>query len=135
MTSNRELFNNFSIDVITPKLINKATSLDEFTILLSLYPNIIECFKILSYESVLKKLSIIYKKEKKSIKLISIQKPNENDDIESLSDSFMNVYENLKKEENPLIIDEDFFIEYYKVYAGKIENYPKNIKNLKMLEK
>ena len=135
MTSNRELFNNFSIDVITPKLINKATSLDEITFLLSLYPNIIECFKILSYESVLKKLSIIYKKEKKSIKLISIQKPNENDDIESLSDSFMNVYENLKKEENPLIIDEDFFIEYYKVYAGKIENYPKNIKNLKMLEK
>ena len=97
MTSNRELFNNFSIDVITPKLINKATSLDEITFLLSLYPNIIECFKILSYESVLKKLSIIYKKEKKSIKLISIQKPNENDDIESLSDSFMNVYKNLKK--------------------------------------
>ena len=27
------------------------------------------------------------------------------------------------------------FIEYYKIYAGKIENYPKNIKNLKMLEK
>ena len=123
MTSNRELFNNFSIDVITPKLINKATSLDEFTFLLSLYPNIIECFKILLYESVLKKLSYKYKKEKKSIKLISIQKPNENDDIESLSDSFMNVCENFKKEENPLIIDEDFFIEYYKVYTVKIENY------------
>ena len=98
----------YKIYIITPKLINKASSLDEFTFLLSLYPNIIECFKILSYESVLKKLSIIYKKEKKSIKLISIQKPNENDDIESLSDSFMKVYENFKKEENPLIIDEDF---------------------------
>ena len=122
LISNRELFNNFTVDVLTQQLIDGATSINEFTDLMSLYPNIVECFKILSIDSVFKKLNILYKKEKKPIKII--QKPKENDDINSLLSSFQNMYNHFIGE-NPIIIEENFFIEYYKLFEGKIENFHK----------
>ena len=79
-------------------LIDKATSINEFINLMSLYPNIVECFEILSYDSVLKKLLSLYKKEKIPIKIMSILKPKENDDIDSLFlYSFENFLQNIKR--------------------------------------
>ena len=116
-------------------LIDKATSINEFINLMSLYPNIVECFEILSYDSVLKKLLSLYKKEKIPIKIMSILKPKENDDIDSLFlYSFENFCTEYKKEENPIIIEEDFFFEYYKIFEGKSENFKKNDIIVKMLE-
>ena len=100
---------------------------------MSLYPNNVELFKILANQSVSKKLSRLYKKEKKAIKLISIQKPKENDDINSL----LNYFEKFFKYfigVNPMIIDEEFFIEYYKLFEGKSQNFHKNVAIIKMLE-
>ena len=133
LTSNRELFNNFTIDVITPQLIDKANSINEFIYLMGLYPNIPELFKILSYDSVSKNLSRLYKKEKKSIDLMLIQKPQENDDINSLLDSFNKFYLGFIGK-NPIIIEEDFFIEYYKLFEGKSENFHKAASIIKLLE-
>ena len=131
----RKLCDNFTVEEISCQLIDKATSINEFINLMSLYPNIVECFEILSYDSVLKKLLSLYKKEKIPIKIMSILKPKENDDIDSLFlYSFENFCTEYKKEENPIIIEEDFFFEYYKIFEGKSENFKKNDIIVKMLE-
>ena len=64
---------------------------------------------------------------------MSIQKPKEIDDTNSLLNYFKKFYINFIGE-NPIIIEENFFIEYYKVFEGNSENFHKTIAILKMLE-
>ena len=64
---------------------------------------------------------------------MSIQKPQDNDDIDSLLNSFQKAFLNFIGK-NPIIIEEDFFIEYYKAFEGKIENFHKNVDIIKMIE-
>ena len=132
---NREFFNDFTTEIITPDLFNEAESGIELIYLMKLYPNIVECFKILTnYEIFLKFINFKFL-EKKAINIMMIQNPKKNDNIDLLQEYFKKVYEFFLVEGvYPLIIKENFFVEYFKLFEGEEEDFHKDMKIIEMFE-
>ena len=135
LNANRNIFSNFTNEILTPELMEKAENGDELLSLMRLYPNIVECFKILTDYMVYCKFASFKIIEKKGINIMNIQKPKKNDNMDLLNKYFKRCYEFFGREKvYPLIIHEDFFINYYKIFIEKDEDFHKNIIIIDMLK-
>ena len=136
LNSNRNLFNNFTTEIITPFLMNEAESIDELITLMMLYPNIVECFHILILDNLLiahKINNLIRIKKKKSINILTIQKPKKSDNMNLLKEYFTRSLD-LFRDENiyPFKIQENFFHEYFKLFEDNDEEFDNIIKIIEM---
>ena len=77
---------------------------------MELYPNIVECFKVLTIKNIYDKFTNFKLMFKRSFNPMLVFKPSINDDIYLLKDLFDKVY-NYFLSENiyPIIIKENFF--------------------------
>ena len=134
LKSNRNIFNNFTTKIINAELMDYAESGVELLSLMKLYPNIVECFKILTSFNIYLKFINFKQLERRAIGIMSIQEPNINDDINLLKEYFQNIIEYFKLETMfPLIIKEDFFIQYLKLYEENDNDFQKMIIIINML--
>ena len=134
LISNRELFNNFTCDVLSPDIIDEAESMFELLYLLKLYPNIVECFRIVSYKNIFLKFMCFKQFEKMGINLVLIQEPKKSDDINLLKQYFEKVNEYFMEEKiYPFILKEDFFLKYIKIFEENDEDFSKIIILIDML--
>ena len=134
LISNRELFNNFTCDVLSPDIIDEAESMFELLYLLKLYPNIVECFRIVSYKNIFLKFMCFKQFEKMGINLVLIQEPKKSDDINLLKQYFEKVNEYFMEEKiYPFILKEDFFLKYIKIFEENDEDFSKKIILIDML--
>ena len=121
---NRNIFNNFTNDIIGPELMQEAINGTELLSLMKLYPNIVECFKILTRNEIYLKFIYFKQIERKSINIMIIQTPQKTDDIELLRNYFKKTYDYFIEEKiYPLIIKEDFFFQYYKIFEEDEDNF------------
>ena len=128
LISNRDIFDNFTNDILTPKLIDEAESILELLSVMRLYPNIVECFRILTNQKIFLKFITLEEIERKAINIMIIQKPQKSDNLYLLKEYFKIVYKKYLEEHSyPLIIKENFFVEYYKLFEGEEEDFQKNI--------
>ena len=134
LEKNREYFNNFTTEIINSELIDEAESLEEILYLMELYPDMVEFFKILTNELVYLKLVNLKQIYHKTINPMLIHKPKSTDDIESLQKYFNKIDEIFRVEEiYPVVLKEDFFVEYYKCFEEKDEDFVKNMMIIEML--
>ena len=84
LSSNRNYFNEFSVEVINFGIMDEAEDLFQVLSLMSLLPNMVDCFKIISNYTFYLKLSSICQIEAKTLDLIRINKPQKNDNMELL---------------------------------------------------
>ena len=125
---NRNIFNNFTNDIIGPELMQEAINGTELLSLMKLYPNIVECFKILTRNEIYLKFIYFKQIERKSINIMIIQTPQKTDDIELLRNYFKKTYDYFIEEKiYPLIIKEDFFFQYYKIFEEDEDNFHQRI--------
>ena len=141
LISNRNIFNNFSLDVINLPLMDDAEDLTQIISLLSLLPSIVDCFNLFSDYGFYVKLTYITQIEQKVINIMKINKPQKYDNIELLSNYFNIFYEHFLKEFSmPVAIKQDFYIEYCKLFLnedlhkikliiGILNKYNKNLKD------
>ena len=134
LKENRDIFNNFTLEVLTPELINEAEDVAQLVPLLQLYPNIVECFKLLTNREIFLKFILLKELYRKGINLMLIHKPKKNDNIDLLNNYFIKVYDLFLVEHSyPLIIKDNFFIEYYKTFQGD-DDFHKNSIIIEMLK-
>ena len=134
LNANRDIFNDFTIDVLSPELIDEAEETAQLVPLMQLYPNIVECFKLLTNYTIFLKFISLKELNRKGINLMLIHTPKKNDNIDLLNKYFKEVYDLFKAERAyPLIIKENFFIEYYKTFQGD-EDFHKNSIIIEMLK-
>ena len=102
---------------------------------MELYPNIVECFKIVTNIIIYNKLAFFIENEKLGINPMKLFKPNINDDIYLIQEYFNESVEMLSRESiYPLIIKEGFFLEYYKCFEKESEDFNKNLIIIDMLK-
>ena len=131
---NRNLFKNFTNDIINPELIQEAINGTELLSLMKLYPNIVECFKILTQYEIYLKFIAFKQMERKAINIMIIQTPQKTDDIDLLSVYFKIIFDYFIEEQiYPLVIKEDFFFQYYKLFEEDEENFHQLILIIEML--
>ena len=131
---NRNLFNNFTNDIIGPELIQEAINGTELLSLMKLYPNIVECFKILTHYEIYVKFIYFKQFENRANNIMIIQTRQNTDDIGLLRDYFKITYDYFIEEHiYPLVIKEDFFIQYYKLFEEGEENFHQFILIIEML--
>ena len=119
--------------------------MEEIISLMSLLPNMVDCFKMFSDFDFYDKLCILKQKEQNGLDIMKIGKPKKEDNIELLSNYYYKMKENYQKKFiMPIDIKKEFFIDYCKFFinddVNKIkiikdifENYNKNLEyNLKL---
>ena len=135
LVANRNLFNNFTTEIITPELMEEAQNGGELLSLMMLYPNIVECFKILTHYEIYLKFINFKQYERKCINIMLIQNPKKTDNIDLLNEYFKSTYDFFIEEQiYPLIIKEDFFVQYFKLFEQNDEDFPKLILIIEMLK-
>ena len=124
LNNNRNIFNNFTNEIITSDLMDEAANSEELLSLIKLYPNIVECFKILTNYNIYCKFISFKQIEKKNITITKFQEPKITDDLDLLKIYFEIVY-NIFLEETvyPLNITEDFFNKYYQIFEKNDEDF------------
>ena len=134
LKAHRKIFRDFTIEIINSDLIDEAEDVKELVSLMELYPNIVECFKVLTIKNIYDKFTNFKLMFKRSFNPMLVFKPSINDDIYLLKDLFDKVY-NYFLSENiyPIIIKENFFVEYYKCFEEKDEDFDKNLLIIDML--
>ena len=134
LTANRNLFNNFTCDVLTPEIMDEAESGMELLYLLKLFPNIVECFRIIQYKNIFVKFITFKQLERKGINLMLILSPKKTDNIFLLKEYFKKAYEHFCEEKMyPFMIKEDFFLKYYEVFMDDDDDFNKVIIIIEML--
>ena len=134
LISNRNLFNNFTNEILTPKLMEEAESGEELLSLMKLYPNIVECFKILTHYEIYVKFIYFKQWEKKCINIMLIQDPKKTDNIDLLKEYFKLTYDFFIEEQiYPLIIKDDFFVQYFRLFEENDEDFHKLILIIEMI--
>ena len=99
---------------------DEAEDLFQVLSLMSLLPNMVDCFKIISNYTFYLKLSSICQIEAKTLDLIRINKPQKNDNMELLFNYFNKFYECFLKEYFlPVRLKEEFFIQYCKLFLNE----------------
>ena len=127
LKSNRKIFKNFTTEIITSDVMLEAENGYELLSLMSLYPNIVECFKILADCLVFYKFTLFKRNEGRFIGIMNIQEPKKTDNMDLLNEYFNKCYEYfLDDGEYPLNIRENFFIKYYQIFAEQDEDFHKN---------
>ena len=146
LNSNRNLFNNFTNDVLDKTFIIDSQNCDELECILELYPNFVEFCKIFTDDIVYKKISRHLCNEDKHINIMLIQNPKKNDNMDLLYEYFYVIIQYFNEYNFfPFIIEEDFFIAYYQLFekddfhkATKLMEilnlFSNNLKNIKMDE-
>ena len=119
LKNNRDIFKNFTTDIITSELMDEAENGSQLLSLIQLYPNLVECFKILGDYVIFCKFSNYKLTEKRGINIMNIGiSPKKTDNIKQLYEYFKKGYDYFQDYgEYPLIIKEDFFVTYYKIFA------------------
>ena len=92
LNNNRNIFKNFTNEIITTDLMDEAESGEELLSLMILYPNIVECFKILTNEDIYSKFIEFKQKEGKAINITKIQEPKITDDLDLLKIYYEIIY-------------------------------------------
>ena len=124
LNNNRNIFKNFTNEIITTDLMDEAESGEELLSLMILYPNIVECFKILTNEDIYLKFIEFKQKEGKAINITKIQEPKITDDLNLLKIYYEIIYHFYTNENiYPLSIKEDFFNKYYKLFEKNDEDF------------
>ena len=102
--------------------------------LIQLYPNLVECFKILGDYAIFCKFSNYKLTENRGINIMNVGiSPKKTDNINLLYEYFKKCYEYFQDYGvYPLVIKEDFFVTYYKIFADQDEDFDKNIKIIDM---
>ena len=134
LKNNRDIFNNFTTDIITPELMDEAENGLQLLSLIQLYPNLVECFKILGDYAIFCKFSNYKLTENRGINIMNVGiSPKKTDNINLLYEYFKKCYEYFQDYGvYPLVIKEDFFVTYYKIFAEQDEDFDKNIKIIDM---
>ena len=134
LITHRKIFGDFTSDVINEELLNEAKSLEQLLSLVQLYPNVIEFFKILTNFLINYKFAKYIYETGKGLNPMLIFKPSINDDIYLIKNYFNNICENYNEKNNvfPIVIKNDFFLEYYKCFE-KDEDFKKNLIIVEMI--
>ena len=128
LITHRKIFGDFTSEIINSELMDEAEDVPQLVSLMELYPNIVEVFKILTNETIFLKFINFKQINRKSVNPMLILKPNINDDIEKLQKYFKKVYKLFEKEKvYPIILKENFFVEYYKCFEANDEDFNKCI--------
>ena len=128
LLNHRKIFGDFTTEVINTELIDEAEDVPQLVSLMELYPNMIEFFKILTNIVIFNKFTKFKLIYRRGINPMLILRPNINDDIELLEKYFNEIYEIFLKENRyPIIIKENFFIDYYKCFSEMDEDFHKNL--------
>ena len=121
--------------MINSDLIIEAKNIPEIVSLMELYPNIVECFKIVTDLLIYNKLAYFISNNRVGINPILLFKPNIKDDIYLIKKYFDETIEIYNMEKvYPLIIKEKFFLEYYKCFEKEDEDFNKNLIIIEMLD-
>ena len=141
LISNRNIFKDFSLEIINLNLMEETKNIEEIISLMSLLPNMVDCFNMLSDYDFFVKLCYLSQIELKVIDIMKIHKPKKDDNIELLSYYYYKMNDNFLKEYvMPVAIKKDFFIEYCKLFVDEdinkikifkeiLDNYNKNLKD------
>ena len=135
LITHRKIFGNLTSEVINSDLIIEAKNIPEIVSLMELYPNIVECFKIVTDLLIYNKLAYFISNNRVGINPILLFKPNIKDDIYLIKKYFDETIEIYNMEKvYPLIIKEKFFLEYYKCFEKEDEDFNKNLIIIEMLD-
>jgi hypothetical protein len=137
LLSNKRIFNGFNAEIMNFELMEETENLEQIqTIVLYFIPNRLEFFKILANRSFYSKMVFLsdYEAQMENLnvpKKIKLCEQQNGDDIKEMSNYFDNLMKFRKEEYNvfPIIIDENFFINYCEMYKDK------NCGNLRSLKK
>ena len=135
LITHRKIFGDFTSEIINPELIDEAESVSEVESLVKLFPNIVECYKVLANKTIFSKLAIFEQMYKKKVNLMEFLKPSINDNIKILQKYFNEVYDLFKNESiYPVILKNNFFEEYYKCFGDEEEDFNKNLIIIEMVK-
>ena len=133
LISNRKFFENFSLEKNDNmrNLLYDAENLTQIIYLMNLLPNMVECFNILKDEYFFIKLVSLTQIEQKLLKIMDLNKPQKNDNIKLINEYFKEFYEHFLNERNcPVILTEDFFIQYCNFFLNEDLNKINIIRNI-----
>ena len=134
LIDNRNLFKNFTREIITSDIINITENKDELLSLLKLYPNVIDCFKIVENFEILFKFQSLILPDQKDFNSILIQKQKKSDNIGELYEVYMNIIQNIGLGDTfPFVLEEDFLFHYYNLFEADDESFNKIITIIKIL--
>ena len=134
LKSHRNIFGNFTTEIINQELITQVEDLTQLASLITLYPSMVQFFKILSNKLIFTKLTNLKQLFRRAIDPSAFLKPNSNDDIDSLYKYFEEIYALFIKENiYPIILKENFFLDYYKCFEENDEDFHKNLMIIDML--
>ena len=120
LISNRNIFQNFSTNIIDLKLIEETENLEQVTAMLSLLPSIPYIFEILSDYFTYCKISGLSDMEKKVLDLHKIMKPKKDDDLDLLLVNYQQFNENFKNVYYmPIYLKREFFVDYCKLFLNE----------------